>query len=525
MLTANSAMLEGNSNGFIWRVRGSYKNAASYKTPKEYVYNSGFNEQNYSALLGLNKKWGYTHLHLSRYDAFIGSIEGEKDSITNRFIDINGNIMPDNILRGRKLEIPFQNVDHIKISSVSNIVIGNSQLKFNAGYQVNNRKEYGVSSDLASLFFHLNTITYDIKYILPINENIETAYGMSGMTQKNENRGFEFLIPDYFLQDAGGFAYIKASIKRFTFNGGIRFDYRFVNSKQLIVDSNGVAANIGDTVFHAFNSKFNAFSGSVGMTYKISKYFNLKINIGRGYRAPNIAELGSNGVHEGTFRYEIGNSNLKPETSIQFDSEIRCDTKFLSATIGGFYNLISNYIYQRNINNETKNVEGKDYQVFRFVQGNSVLTGFEANIDIHPIDQLHFDNSFSYVLGTNISTEIPLPFIPAPHSLHELQWTFKTPAKNILKQPYIKIGIGIHLDQNRFDEFETKTDGYTLLSAGIGTNIKIKNQQLIFFISVDNLTNVEYYDHLSRLKEAGIFNMGRNITFGLIVPFGIKKSY
>ena len=73
-MTNSSLMLEGNQNGFIWRARGSYKNAASYKSPPEYVFNSGFNELNYSAMAGLNKKWGYTHLHFSKYDANLGMI-------------------------------------------------------------------------------------------------------------------------------------------------------------------------------------------------------------------------------------------------------------------------------------------------------------------------------------------------------------------------------------------------------------------------------------------------------------------
>lgn len=522
-LTSNSAMLEGNLTGFIWRLRGSYKNSASFKTPDGNVFNSGFNEQNYNALIGLNKKWGFTHLHISRYNAFIGSIEGEKDSLTNQFLDANGNIVSEKVLKGRKLEVPFQNVDHLKISSVTNFIIGNSQLKVNAGFQINNRKEFGESIDFPSLFFHLNTITYDIKYLFPVNETIETVFGVSGMTQKNENKGIEFLIPNYFLQDAGGFAYFKAGFKKITFNGGVRFDYRFVDSRQLLVDSSGNINNTGDTVFHAFKSSFYAFSGALGMTYRINKFFNFKFNIGRGYRSPNIAELGSNGIHEGTFRYEIGNPDLKAETSLQFDAEISYETKYFSIVINGFYNNISNYIYQRNIDNELINVDGENFQVFRFVQGNSVLLGFEADIDIHPVEQLHFDNSFSYVKGTNISTEVPLPFIPAGHSRHELQWTFSTSQKNIIKHPFVKIGLGIYLQQNRFDEFETKTNGYYLLSAGIGTNIKIRNQLLTIFINGDNLTDVKYFDHLSRLKEVGIFNMGRNFTFGINIPFGIKK--
>jgi iron complex outermembrane receptor protein len=36
----------------------------------------------------------------------------------------------------------------------------------------------------------------------------------------------------------------------------------------------------------------------------------VRLNLASGFRAPNLAELTSNGVHEGTNR-EIGNSDLK----------------------------------------------------------------------------------------------------------------------------------------------------------------------------------------------------------------------
>ncbi len=45
-LFSNSAMVEGNQDGWIWRARGTYKTASSYHTPAEWVYNSGFNEKN-----------------------------------------------------------------------------------------------------------------------------------------------------------------------------------------------------------------------------------------------------------------------------------------------------------------------------------------------------------------------------------------------------------------------------------------------------------------------------------------------
>jgi iron complex outermembrane recepter protein len=521
-LTANSLMLEGNHNGFIWRIRGTYKSAASFKTPVEYVYNSGFSEINYNAMLGLNKKWGYSHLHFSKYDAYLGAVEGERDSITQKFVDADGAIVPESILKGRKLEIPFQNVQHTKVSSVSNIIIGNSQLKINIGYQTNNRKEFGESKDYSSLFFHLNTLTYDAKYQLPLRKNIEMVFGISGMTQQNQNKGVEFLVPDYNLQDIGGFAYLKKSYTKITFNAGIRYDYRRVKGHPLYTDSLGNAVENGDTLFQSFKTDFQAITGGIGFTYQINKVINVKLNIGRGYRAPNIAELASNGIHEGTFRYELGDYHLKPETSIQIDAEVSANTKFINASISGFYNIINNFIYSRNLNNEQKDVDGQFYPVYRFVQGNSLLKGFECSVDVHPIPVIHIENSISYVHGSNLSTGIPLPFIPATHSGHDIKWNIRSKKNALFTNSYIKAGITYHWKQKRYDIFETETDDYTLLNASVGTDIKMGRLHLTLFVNGENLLNVKYYDHLNRLKYAGIYNPGRNITLGIYLPFDFR---
>lgn len=523
-LSSNSIKLEGNHNGIIWRMRGSYKNAASFQTPVEYVYNSGFNETNYNAMLGLNKKWGYSHLHFSKYDANMGAVEGERDSVSNNFINFGGEVVPENILKGRKLEIPFQNVKHSKITSVSNFIIKGSQLKINIGYQTNDRKEFGESKDYPSLFFHLNTLTYDTKYQLPFQKDFETVFGLSGMTQTNQNKGIEFLVPDYDLQDLGGFAYIKKSYDKFTINAGIRYDFRKVEGKPLYIDTLGNPTNIGDTLFHSFKTDFSAITGGVGFTYKINKIFNLKLNIGKGYRAPNIAELASNGVHEGTFRYESGDYHLKPETSIQLDGEISANTNFINASISAFYNTINNFIYSRNLNNEQKVVDNQSYPVYRFVQGNSLLKGFECSLDIHPLPGIHIENSLAYVHGTNLTTGISLPFIPAVHSNHVVKWYIKSKKTSVFQNSYIQAGITHHWKQDRFDTFETETAAYTLVNAAIGTDLKISKVSITMFINGDNLLNEKYYDHLNRLKYVGIYNPGRNITFGVYIPINFEMK-
>lgn len=523
-MTNSTLMIEGNQSGFIWRGRVSYKNAASYRSPPEYVYNSGFNEINYGAMFGINKRWGYSHLHFSKYDANIGMVEGARDSATGDFIDQKGEIVTGSHLKGRKLDLPCQNVQHYKVTSVNNLILGSNQLRINLGYQLNNRREYENSTENPALFMKLNTFNADMKFTRLFGKGFEFVSGISGMAQSNVNRGDEFLIPDYTLSDIGAFLYLKKSWKLWTVNAGIRYDVRWVEGKPLYLDSLDNVATTGDTIFPGFKTSFAAFSGSAGFTFALSRVFNLKFNIGSGFRAPNIAELGSNGIHPGTIRFEIGNPTLNPENSLQIDGGISADWQWVSATFSGYYNYIFNYIYQRNLNGESIFHNGTSYLVYRFVQGNSTLKGFEFELDFHPVEQLHFENSVDYVMGTNETTDTPLPFIPALHTVHELKWTFKTTKTSVIMGPYLSIGAEIHFAQERVDTFETTTPGYFLLEASTGARIRVQNQLWRIFISGKNLTNTKYFDHLSRLKEIGVYNPGWNVTFGIVIPFGIYEK-
>src|SRR5699024_1497987 len=140
--------------------------------------------------------------------------------------------------------------------------------------------------------------------------------------QNNENKGEEFLIPDYNLWDVGGFLFTEKTFDDFSIAGGIRFDNRFLNSKELYLwEENPVSSDFpnAEEKFSQIKKSFAGFSGSIGFSYKASENSTLKLNLSRGFRAPNIAELASNGIHEGTFRYEIGNPDLKSESSNQID--------------------------------------------------------------------------------------------------------------------------------------------------------------------------------------------------------------
>ncbi|WP_316737898.1 TonB-dependent receptor [Pedobacter aquatilis] len=518
-LTANSLMLNGNQNGFVWRARGTYKNAHSFNTPTGYFPNSGFNETALSGMIGLNKSWGYTHLNVSNFRNNIGFFEGDTDANGN-FVKEGGDPFLDGDFKNRTLDYPRQDIRHFKIALNNNFVLGNGNLKADFGYQQNQRRELEDGPD-PSLFFDLKTYNADLKYYIHETNGWQPVFGLSADAGKSLNKGEEFLVPDYNTYGIGAFAYAKKNWENNTFSIGARYDFRKNNGKQLIAE--------GEEVFAPFENKFSNVSGALGFTHQFNDELNFKANAGSAFRAPNPAELGSNGVHEGTFRYEIGNANLSPERSYQVDAALEYEGKIVSASASIYNNYVHNFIYASN-NGETIVAEGDNYPVYRYGQVNANLYGAEATLTIHPVSFIHFENTFGYVHAQNTTLNRPLAFIPAGTLRNELRFEPKIKGTN---DAYLSVGINSAFRQNRVDEvFETPTSGYTLLNAGIGATFNLGKQAVRFSVSANNLLNQRYYDALSRYKPGrfdyenpslGVYNPGRNITFGLFVPFTLAK--
>jgi iron complex outermembrane recepter protein len=524
-LTGSSLMLQGNQNGLIYKVRGSYKNAYSYQTATEYVPNSGFNETNFEGQVGLNKKWGYAHLNASSFRTNIGFYEPARNE-TGDLIDEAGNVFTEKQNKDRTLAFPKQDVRHYKIALNSNILLESGSLRTTLGYQHNLRRELeAAGTDGLALFLNSHTYSYDLKYSFKEINGWAPVIGLSGEFIHSLNTtGAEQLIPDYDSQAFGGFAFLKKTWNDDTFNAGARFDYRKMTGK----------AFSGDAEFDAFTNDFSHITGALGYTHEFSDALSFKANAGSAFRAPNIAELSSNGVHEGVFRYEIGNPALKPEQSYQFDASFDYQNQYLSASIGGFANIIDNFIYYSNDGTTTpvEDEEGnaQDYPVYNFVQDNAFLRGIEASLTLHPVSFIHFENGFSYTRATNRATKESLPFIPAATLRNELRFEPKIAGTS---NSYFSVGIDNFFKQTKIDSFEQATGGYTLLNAAIGTTLRIgKTQDITIYAAGKNLLDKAYYDHLSRFKPGrlsdadpslGIYNQGRNITFGVNIPFSLKK--
>lgn len=565
-LTGSSASIDGNNNGYVLGGRMSYKQATNYKNRYDgRVYGTSFAEYNASGYAGLNKEWGYSHLNFSAFSDLQMIPDGSRDSLTRKFTkqiteaDIFRTIVPDGELDSYKIGTLHQHIQHYKVYSSNNFIFGESKLGLTLGFQKNIRQEYShpQAAAIPGLYLVLNTYTYDAKFHFPDRNGLETTIGLNGMAQENQNKGTEFIIPDYHQFDIGPFLHVKKSLGKIDLSAGIRLDSRFFSNDEMFVakdPSSGFDIQVNSTstlpkekTFKKYSHTYSGLSGSAGISYRINEDLTIKANIARGFRAPNILEISANGVHPGTNIFQIGNLNFKPEFSLQEDLAIFYAHGHLKGSIELFNTDISNYIFNQKILNHLGNdsiiVSGSE--TFKFQQSRAHLYGGEVSLDIHPhpLDWLHFENSISFIYAVNKGTTGVsvaadaeyLPFIPPFHTHSELRADITQKVK-FFSAIYAKIEMEYYARQDRIylaGNTETVTPGYELFNAGIGTDLLNKKGKTIcsIHISGNNITDVAYQSHLSRLKyfeqypnnstgRSGIYNMGRNIGLKLLFPFG-----
>ena len=531
-----SLQMAGNQKGFVWDARYSDKMAHAYKNKYDgYVPGSQFRERAGRLMLGLNKGWGHSRLTWTAYHLTPGIVEGERDAETGELEHEEG-------WTGHQYSktLPFQQVKHYKVVWDNSLNLSSGYLKAIIGYQQNRRQEFEEEMDEYELYFKLHTLTYDLRYVTNEFNGWKLSTGIGGMYQKSGNEGEEYLIPDYRLFDFGFYATATKRLgDNWTLNGGLRYDHRRLHGYELMED--------GDVRFANFSRHFNGVTGSIGAVCNINEHFNIRLNLARGFRTPNMSELASNGVHEGSLRYEIGNPDLKAEYSMQADLGLEFTSQYVSAQLALFANRIDNYIFTHRLAEEIE--EG--YLTYAYTQGDARLLGFEAGVDLHPVHSVHFSNTFSYVDAQQMHADPGtkyLPFTPALKWASELKWelfhhshttvnhhhTTDAAHRSVLNNLYIAAGLDCYLKQSHIysaDDTETVTPGYALLNLSAGTDIQVKGKKIAeLYITADNLLNKAYQNHLSRLKYAdenvvtgrrGVYNMGRNITFKLVVPISL----
>jgi len=493
----NSIGLKGASKNLFGGFRFGNKTHADYlQGGGDFVPNSRFNEITFNINTGYSGRIGTFKLFYDYFKQDLGmTVPAVKPLITEQ---------------GRKNEIWFQDLEHQLISSQNSLYLGEFKWDINVAYQ-NALRKLQTTLDVPFVEMNLNTITYESKLRLPSNDKSEYIIGLQGIAQNNRNlnnRASQFL-PDANVNNIGFLGLAQYTFfEKLKLQGGLRFDMYKTETFALGIE--------GTSSYHApIEKEFSNLNASLGATYSVNKKTMFRANLAKGYRVPNLSELTSNGMHGN--RYEIGNENLSPENSYETDLSLHYHGEYLSFDLAGFYNQIDDYIFISPTTDTTSTGVG----IYRFSQTNAKLYGGEAGIHFHPksLPGLHIEGTYSSVIGKQENGNY-LPFIPAQKFRYEIRAERKK--IGFLQKPSIKVSALTALKQKNPSQYETATYGYTLVNISVYAEILISNQTLVFGISVNNLFDTQYFDHLSTLKTLNYYNQGRNFSVSLKVPFGIK---
>ncbi len=479
-----------------WGIRGGLNSNADYNDGgANRVRNSRFSGYYLKAFLGWQRgNWKSINHFTSSLDNF-GFITAD-----------NGNSLPRDGRWSRSMEGPHHTVLLNVLSSENTFALKGSELEIDGGIQSNLRME-NEGDHKISLNMLLSTLLWRVAWRKMVAPHTELILSNNSQFENNTNFGSRIIIPDANMAETGFSGFLRRHLHKWIFEAGAGASLRSIHT----IETAGV--NTPDRSIHPFTRTKPSVNGALGVALNPSSAWTIKANVSSGFRSGNLAELSSNGLHEGTLRYEIGDPELKIEQNVMGEVSVAWHSGWFEASANIFYNRFFNYIYL-----DPTGTTYLGFDVFRFRQFDANLAGSEDRIavSIPCMGMMHFESNFSTVRG-KLSGGANLPFIPPSRWSQELRYPWHTkPAPDA----YAFVNVTSTFAQNDPAEFETSTPGYTLLNAGVGGNLQTAGRTITINVAANNLLNKNYYDHLSRFKDYGIHNIGRNIVVHVHIPLG-----
>lgn len=457
------------------------------------ILNSRFNSQNLKATFGFKKgNWRSENHYFMSYSKF-GFI----------FSDISHFMDPDNRWN-RSMSGPHHIVFLNNFASVNTIDLSNSTLKLNAGLQSNFRQEDEGGGEL-SLQMLLLTGQYSLKWEKLLSKHWMLVVANNSSFENNTNYGRRKIVPDANLMESSASTYIKYMKKRVILEYGIGGGMKYI--KTFLTPT----VNSNEKDIAPFDQSRTFMNTMGGLSLIPSKTWNIKLNLSTGVRAPNLAELSANGLHEGIYTYEIGNPNMANERNANIDLGVYHTGKTVGFSLSGFYNYFKNYIYL-----QPTTEEWYGFPVSRFVQYDAAIYGFETSGYVKPsfVKGLKLSTTYAMLIG-QLGNGDYIPYMPANKLVPEIRYNLQKESKTF----YIFSNAKIVVQQSLINPYENSTPAYTLYNAGAGITWKKDKADYSLNLVANNLTNVAYYDHLSRFKNFGLLNLGRDVCLQFNIKF------
>ena len=337
---------------------------------------------------------------------------------------------------------------------------------------------------------------------------VKGVLGFQSVNSEFSALGEEALVPPTDIDSYGLFAVESFAIGDVTYELGVRGEWQGLTPKE-IYDSKSYAP----------------ISGSISALWDITKQHQLSLAVTQSQRAPQVQELFSNGVHEATTSYELGDPNLNKEISYNLDLGYRFNADWMTADINLFHNWVNDYIYQnqdfRVFNEDLEDFElfcsgppGACLPVYQSDQANAIFRGFEAKT-VFPLMQNKYgaiDLTLfgDYTRGTfNQGGDVPrMPPLRYGFELSYGKNDWSTDVRLTRGEP-----------QNHAGENQSNTPGYLLLNLGAQYHLAtFHDSEVLLFARGKNMTNENIRNSTSYLRNFAP-EPGRSAEIGIRISY------
>lgn len=262
------------------------------------------------------------------------------------------------------------------------------------------------------------------------------------------------------------------------------------------------------------NRDFTLGSYSVGAAWTFTPGYSVGTTLATAERAPAIEELYSQGPHDATATFDIGDQTLRKERSRNLELSLQKTEGKLRWKANAFENRVRDFIYGRSGNRVddtgTLSATGEFTQRF-WSQGNATIHGAEAEVTYNWHGDGMSSRAFFDTSRGRLDDLGNLPLQPATRIGTEIgyrQGPWRTGASLIHAQT-----------QGRLASFETfATPAYNQLDAYLSYTQQYGTQKVTWFANARNLLNQDIRASTSLLRES-VPLPGRNLILGVRTQF------
>jgi len=521
--------LKQTKDRWFWGARGSFDSHADYKAERD---GEGANQA-----LDKNEKEDEEEGRVpnSRYDHLHGQVFGGtsrdwgSSRLTYQFLRHRNGIVEAEEEEGREEEgereivPPYHSLmDHI-MTSDTEIQAGKGWVHAIVGFQLNEQAEYEPAGETdreqkgeAAMELKLTTVHARVDYSTPLNNGWSLTTGVQGAVQESESEGEEPFVPSSEKKQLGIFGLARWERGAVLVEGGVRYDVQSLETSPAKLEAGAEPLPEGEGPTSEIEREFGLVSGSLGGTYRVGDGRYVKVNLGVGNRAPDVAELTANGLLREVRRYLVGDEELDPEYNVEGDVTLGWEFEAASISVGGFVNRIGNYTYLFTFG-ETE----VWFPVYLYRQADATFKGGHAEVVIHPNAAKGF-RIFSRVdvvlARLDQGGGIDAPMIPAPQLSNGIE--VRRSDVGAFSSLTFRAELDMFLKQDRVAPWESPSEGYSLVNASVNAYIPWGGRAVTVGLHGLNLLNKAYVSHLSLLKEDGIPDIGRSVNLTVSVPFG-----